>query len=595
MKNIRIGVLVNDTIVPAWIARSLELILAEQGLEIALVVRNAGARRGTGGGRQLRRTYAPLAYRLWKKLDSQLFKNQRDAFRPVDMSAPLDGVPMQQATTRRHGRFDEFSADDIRLILEQRLDVLVQFGFGTLRGDVLHAAACGVWACQYARQGEADESVAGAWEVLTGKPTTRSELTVLAENGSDTLVLQRSWSATDSISAARTAGVVYWKTASFVPRKLCELRDEGLDAFIAKHAQTQQDNTDHHDDVSTDFDNKAVLTRLVALFGKKLHDKLVDKLYWKQWILLYHFGDQSAFPVHATEFKQLIPPEDRFWADPFAFEHQGRHAIFIEELEYADNIGYLSVINFNEQHEPVLPPVPILKKPYHLSYPHVFEDRGTIYMVPETSQNGTIELYRAQRFPDKWEFVINLMTGVRAVDTTIWHHDGKYWMFTNIAQAPGASTCDELYLFYSEDLLSDSWRPHPANPIVSDVRHARQAGRVFQAGEHWYRPSQDCSGAYGKAIQIHRIDLINDMYYRETPVGRVDPDWDEDIVCTHTLTHMSGLSCIDAMKVRKRSRHLLQNAVRCLPAWLAGGAENMMPAPLRQPSRRGAPAGERLG
>jgi len=594
MNKIRIGVLLNDMIVPAWIARSLELILEEPGLEIALVVRSMGSRRG-GGGRQLRRTYAPLAYRLWKKLDSQLFKNQRDAFRPVDMSVPLDGIQVHRVTPHRHGKHDEFSPDDIRQIEEQKLDVIIQFGFGTLRGDILHTAACGVWACQYARHGEADEAVAGAWEVLTGKPTTRSELTVLGENGNDALVLQRSWSATDSISATRTAGIVYWKTASFVPRKLCELRDEGLEAFIARHAQMERDNTDPHDDVPAEFDNKAVLTRLVALFGKKLHDKLVDKLYWKQWMLLYHFGEENAFPVHAREFKQLVPPDDRFWADPFVFEHHGRHAIFIEELEYAENVGYLSVINFDEHHEPVLPPVPILKKPYHLSYPHVFEDKGVLYMVPETSQNGTIELYRAQRFPDKWEFVINLMTGVRAVDTSIWHHEGKYWMFTNIAQTSGASTCDELFLFFSEDLLNDRWHAHPSNPIVSDVRRARQAGRIFQIGEHWYRPSQDCSGAYGKAIQIHRIDLINEMYYRETQVGRLDPDWDDDIVCTHTLSHMSGLSCIDAMKVRKRSRHPLQSAAFLLPPWLFGNAAVVQPALMQRASRGSARQGESPG
>jgi hypothetical protein len=269
-------------------------------------------------------------------------------------------------------------------------------------------------------------------------------------------------------------------------------------------------------------------------------------------MLLYHSEKHGGRADAYANFHRLVPPDDRFWADPFVVEHEGRRALFIEELEYADNTGYLSVIPFDDDDKPVLPPVPILKKPYHLSYPHIFSDDGVLYMIPETCQNGTIELYRSVRFPDKWEFVMNLMEDIYAVDTTVWKHDGKYWLFANVVENKGGSSCDELFLFYSDTLLGNCWQPHPCNPIVSDVRRARPAGRIFEQDGRWFRPSQDCSGSYGRAVQIQRIEHIDEFTYVETPTGRIDANWDKDIVCVHTLNRAGGLTCIDGMMIRRK-------------------------------------------
>jgi hypothetical protein len=418
----------------------------------------------------------------------------------------------------------------------------------------------------------------GAKEVLSGEMASRSVLTILAEKPEGDIVLHSSWSATDSISPSRGMNAAYWKAASFIPRKLRELDRLGRPVFMDHHIR-RAERLARED---AEPGNAMVLMRLPLLFAGKLAEKVRGRRRWHQWMLLYRFEKKERQAEDwkkedFAQFRELVPPDDRFWADPFVVEHDGRYAVFIEELEYADNIGYLSVINFDCNDDPVLPPVPILKKPYHLSYPHVFEDGGELYMVPETCQNGTIELYRAVRFPDKWEFVMNLMEEIRAVDTTIWKHGGKYWMFSNVAENKGASTCDELFLFYSDDLLSSRWHSHPGNPIVSDVRRARPAGRIFERDGCWYRPSQDCSGNYGRAIEIQRIERIDETTYIETPAGRIDPGWDRDIICTHTLNREERLTCIDGLKVRQRMPPLRQAFVR---RWHARFGKNKRPGRL---------------
>ena len=100
------------------------------------------------------------------------------------------------------------------------------------------------------------------------------------------------------------------------------------------------------------------------------------------------------------------------------------------------------------------------------------------------------------------------MSDIDAVDSTILFHNNKWWLFTGIKENDGASNSDELFLFYSQDPTSDQWIPHPQNPIISDVRRARPAGKIFSYQNKLYRPSQNGSYHYGYGININRIKKI---------------------------------------------------------------------------------------
>lgn len=197
-------------------------------------------------------------------------------------------------------------------------------------------------------------------------------------------------------------------------------------------------------------------------------------------------------------------------------------------------------------------PITILEKPYHLSYPYVFEHEGDLYLIPESIGNKTIELYKCVDFPGKWEFQMNLMEDIQAVDATIHYHDEKFWMFTNLIETDGASTWDELFLFYTDDLFSSDWTPHPLNPVVSDCKSARPAGKIFYENGRLYRPSQNCSHRYGYGFNISEITELSENSYNENVVSRVKPNWDKQIVGTHTFNREGSLHIIDAIYRRRR-------------------------------------------
>ena len=175
----------------------------------------------------------------------------------------------------------------------------------------------------------------------------------------------------------------------------------------------------------------------------------------------------------------------------------------------------------------------------------VFRWQESYFMIPETRQNSTIELYRATDFPVRWKLEKVLFDNVQAVDSTLFEHGGRFWLFTNMSIS-GGSTWDELFLFHSDSPLG-KWLFHPKNPIVSDVRRARPAGNLFWLNGSLYRPSQESSLRYGYAVNLNRVEVLSESEYKETPVKLLTPDWLEGCLKTHTFNFNEDLEIVDAM------------------------------------------------
>ncbi|MFP5239390.1 MAG: hypothetical protein ACLGQW_06135, partial [Acidobacteriota bacterium] len=204
-----------------------------------------------------------------------------------------------------------------------------------------------------------------------------------------------------------------------------------------------------------------------------------DILHRRQWFLAVRPGDGNpAAPGFATRpFTPLYPPKGTGWADPLFFSRGGRSWLFIEEIPPSGR-GVISVMDYDGR--AFGPPRRVLEEPFHLSYPNVFEHGGEVYMLPETSQAGQVRLYRATDFPGGWVLDRVLLDGLRAVDATLVEHGGVWWLMANVRGERGSSW-DELHLFKGPSPLGP-FTPLRLNPVVSDVRRARPAGRIARVG-----------------------------------------------------------------------------------------------------------------
>lgn len=145
-----------------------------------------------------------------------------------------------------------------------------------------------------------------------------------------------------------------------------------------------------------------------------------------------------------------------------------------------------------------------------------------------------------------------LMKNIQLVDPTLFFHDDCWWLFGNVKVHQGASFSDELFLYYADSPFSESWTPHVLNPIVSDARIARPAGKILQHDGKIYRVSQDCSNGYGYAVNFHEILELSKEGYLEQYSEKIEPLWDRALIGTHTFNTTHGFTIIDAKYYQRK-------------------------------------------
>jgi hypothetical protein len=242
----------------------------------------------------------------------------------------------------------------------------------------------------------------------------------------------------------------------------------------------------------------------------------------------------------------MLPPQGRFYADPCVFSHDGVDHVFFEDFDQRAGKG---VISWMRRASPgtFTAPELVLDRPHHLAYPFVFAHDTDVYMVPETSAVRQVQLFRAVDFPRRWEPVAVLLDDVVAADATLIEHGGWWWMFTAIAEV-GSSACDELFIYYARSPLGP-WRPHQANPVKSDVRSARPAGRLFRHRGRLIRPAQNCARVYGGSVVLCEVLELTTDAYRERVLVDLGANRTGGTTRCHTVSSSDRLEFLDASLV----------------------------------------------
>jgi hypothetical protein len=494
-KKLRIGVFADSPLQPRWLVEAFAKVAACEFAEIALIAPGDASRPA-----------APWWRRLYGALDRAAFGVADDREEGIDLTRYVPHLHFKPA-------FDPAA------FLALDLDVAFALGdFDDARLDGI--ARDGVWRFCFSEG-----------ETLSGSGLTAR----LAAGGTPRLAYQ-SWSRSYALSVARNHEQLLAKTAEFAVRALRELDRSGR-GWI-EQCPPANGFSKH---MPANGELLPVLRRLARRGVEKA-------LHIEQWSLALRFGAAETFSPDLAGYVRLVPPKDRDWADPFALEKNGRYYVFFEELPYAAGKAHIAMTEVRRDGS-WSPPVRVLERDYHLSYPFLLEHEGELYMIPETAKNGTVELYRCVDFPLAWKLERPLLEGVRLVDATIHRDAERWWMFAN--GGAGRVFDDELHIFHAERLLGE-WRAHARNPVKSDARCARPAGRLYWRNGALHRPAQICVPRYGAGLSINRVLQLTPQAYAERQVERVLPDAGQGILGLHTLNRAGRLTVVDAFTRRSR-------------------------------------------
>jgi hypothetical protein len=200
----------------------------------------------------------------------------------------------------------------------------------------------------------------------------------------------------------------------------------------------------------------------------------------------------------------------RFVADPFLWRSQDRWHLLFEVYDETVRRGVIAVADSIDGVRWSYDRV-VLREPFHLSYPYIFEDAGELYMIPESGEAQAVRLYRAPRFPHEWRHEATLLEGT-FFDASPFKHEGHWWMFAMDAT-------HSLRLFGAPQ-LHGPWQEHPCSPVVvRDRKVGRPGGRVLEYEGALYRFAQDGEPTYGSSVRVLRISKLTATEYAETQVA----------------------------------------------------------------------------
>jgi hypothetical protein len=525
-KGLRVAVILDSWHVPRWIINLVKSLSDSEGVQLAWMIRKSESSP---------RRYSPdslrtVLFRAWSSLDTRLFKSSAgDANEFVIVNAQSHALP---------GSKLESTEQALKLF---QPDVILNLGCLLVEGKILDCALYGIWSfdeCQ-------SHPLSLFWNAYYQKPVSEITLRMSDLNGSR--VVERYFFTTDFISPSRSQNNTgRWKTEA-VKRAILRLQSGGKE-FIRS---LESDAEPKPEGRSVGLPGNSTMVRFLTSWTTRAIRNFVRNRFAKEhWFIGFRRArGNGSLPGDMKGFTLITPPPDRFYADPFVIEKSGKNYVFFEEYRFDRAKGVISLIELGQNGE-WSQPVVVLERDYHLSYPTLLQWRDEVYLLVESAEAKTVEMYRAEEFPNRWLLERRLMDNVYAVDPTIFCHDGKWWLFTGGLAEP-YSTNSELFLFFSSS-PDGYWKPHPKNPVITDIRCARPAGQVFSQNGLLIRPGQDCSRLYGYGVSFSRIDLLSETEYRETPVACITPDWLPGNLGTHTFNQNDYFQVIDGRRLISR-------------------------------------------
>ena len=223
---------------------------------------------------------------------------------------------------------------------------------------------------------------------------------------------------------------------------------------------------------------------------------------------IWYVGYRYKNGVQDSKYEIVKTPDGQWLADPFLYEFEGRHFLFVEQYfneKGRASIGVFELIDGKPCNNHI-----IIENNYHMSYPCVFYYKGNHYIIPESSANNTIDLYIARDFPNKWEHKAILLDGEKYVDSTVFEGEDDLYLLSYKKEGGQWKLVVFLLDIEKEHLTKLSEK------VFSD-NIGRPAGRLYFSNGQLLRPAQDCSIKYGERIIVNKVDKIGRDQYIETP------------------------------------------------------------------------------
>ena len=517
----RIGILVDSLRLSGWRKAVFKRLLDSTEAQIALVILQSETDVGAPVGVISRKVWE-IANFAERKLAQRLLHRPLARVRGF-AAATLNGEEFDFSARLQDVRGAE--SDETEIIAGAKLDAVIDLSRMPAGVDA-SLTKLGVWRLAPRRTPQDRSAPLGFWELYRGEPLV--ELAVLRRDadGSESEVASAchcnfmwSWSMNDLLLGMKGASLLETAMKS------------GEGGSSPREAEPTLANAGHA---------PVFFARNYARLAVDATERALSE---DRWRILLSRGDGQASTI-------IEPPSHSYWADPFITVRGDQHHIFFEEYFFDTRRGVISHVCV-ENPKPgetlrELKSTVIIDEPHHLSYPFLFDHKGELFMIPESSAARTVEVWRATDFPLGWTRETTLLSGVSAADSSLLQWDGRWWLFTNIDRSGTNDHRSELHIFFADDPLAGPWTPHPRNPVVVDARCGRMAGGFLKAEDgRPIRCGQVQGRKYGQEVSYRLITELTESAYSEAPIEGVAPIIVSKGARTHHVVSRDGMVVAD--------------------------------------------------
>lgn len=246
--------------------------------------------------------------------------------------------------------------------------------------------------------------------------------------------------------------------------------------------------------------------------------------------------------------------KNRWFADPFLLDVTDKEYVVLAE-DFEDERGYavISKLVVNRQTLELKEVKQLLDRGTHLSFPVIRREGNEVWVYPENSESGELNIYRYDQNAERLVKVETMMPAP-LTDAVAIEYGGESLMFATTLPNPNGNKLDMYIKRNGNYELKDT--------IIVQGRTARMGGDFFWEDGTLYRPAQDNNECYGGALIIQKV-VVRNGKWTFVDVKRLTSPHPQYTTGLHTFNSYKGTTVVDIHGYRKHAwlSHMLTKTI----------------------------------
>ena len=261
--------------------------------------------------------YSKLIYRIWFR-----FMMRPEAKRPSNICDLHLVIPEIRCYTIKKGYSEYFNEADLKQINAHKLDFILRFGFGIIKGGILNAAKYGVWSYHHDDDRKYRGVPTGFWEIWYSDPVNAAILQRLTDKLDSGVILRKAYFKTINHSWQANLNNLLQSTTEW-PLQVCRDIENGITGFLSVRNSPE----------SAIFrlpDNLKMTRFLLKVAFNKLRFHFRDLFLTEKWnigiipIPIEKLINPGSYEIPEPQWLKINNKRSVYYADPFGYFVAGK-------------------------------------------------------------------------------------------------------------------------------------------------------------------------------------------------------------------------------------------------------------------------------